>query len=132
MSLWDLGYNSNVSIDQNPVASVGFNHIISDFEVQPSADGMGIRICIVAPSSLSPASTLVKVLGIITSSPSMSFSQIAEFSLSHLLLSHSFNGDLFAYNYHGSIGVHNFISNMAVVWNIVQDDAQESDVCDAC
>jgi hypothetical protein len=59
MSLWDLGYNSTVSIDQNPVASVVFNHIVSEFEVQPSADNMGLRISIVEPSNPSLPSTVV-------------------------------------------------------------------------
>jgi hypothetical protein len=129
MSLWDLGYNSNISIDHSPVASVVFQHIVSEFEVQATADDMGIRICIVAPSLLSPPSTLVKVLEIFPSSPLASFSQIAEFSLPHLLLSYSFNNDLIAYNYGDYIGVRNFVSNMAVVWYIV--DVSGCDVCDA-
>jgi len=132
MSLWDLGYSSNISIDHSPVASMVFKHIVSEFEVQATADDMGIRICIVAPSPLSPLSTLVKVLEIFPSSPSASFSQIAEFSIPHPLLSHSFHRDLFAYNYRGYVGVHNFVSDMAVVWHIAPNDASECDVCDAC
>jgi hypothetical protein len=132
MTLWDLGYNSNVPIDHSPVASMRFTHVVEEFEVQATADDMGIRIYIVSPSPLSPTSTLVKVLEIFPSSPSASFSQIAEFSLPHLVLSYSFNKDLFAYNYDGGVGVRNFVSNMAVVWGIVDIGARWSNVRNVC
>ena len=131
MSLWDLGYSPNIPVDHSPVASMVFNHIVSKFEVQPTADDMGIRICIIAPSPLSPPSTLVKVLEIFPSSPSASFSQIAEFSLPHPLLSYSLNNDLIAYSYNNFIGVRNFVSNMGVVWN-ASADASSYAVCDGC
>jgi hypothetical protein len=129
ISLWDLGYGSKIPVDHNPVASMGFNHNVSKFDVQASADGMGIHICIVArsPPPHSPPSTVVKVLEIFPSSPCASFSQITEFSLAHPLLCYSFNGDLFAFSYIGHVGVRNYVSNMAVLWQI---DKLVHDVCD--
>jgi len=116
MLLWDLGYNPRASIEPFPVASIVFEHVVGEFEVQATSDGLGIRICIVIRPTPTPPSTLIKILEIYPMSLPASFLQIAEFSLPHHIVSYSFNKDLFAYSCQGHVGVHNFVSNTAVAW----------------
>jgi hypothetical protein len=125
MSLWDLGYNAYASIDALPVASIVLEHAVTSFEVQPTGDGLGVRIFIV---SIAPPVTWLKVMEIYPTSPSPSFSQIASCSLPHPLRSYSLFNDLAAYHHDDHIRVFNFISNTTVAWRVYTYGADFTDV----
>jgi hypothetical protein len=129
LSLMDLGYDPHALTEPISVASVVLEHVITNFEVQATADGLGIRVCIVIPLTGSVESTLVKVLEIFPSSSSASFLQVGEFSFPCHPSSYSFSGDLFAYASDSHVGVHNFISDMAATWSI-SSDVPNYKVCD--
>lgn len=115
MSLVDLGYHLHATA--KPVASIRFDYAVSTFEVQATTNGLGIRICTVISLH---THTLVRVLEVFPSSTSPSFLQIAMFSVPRRVLSYSFNKDLFAYADDCHIGVHDFIADMVVVWDVPQ------------
>jgi hypothetical protein len=125
MSLWDLGYNADSSINALPVACIVLEHAVTSFEVQPIGDGLGIRIFVV---SIAPPFKLLKVMEIYPTSPSASFSQIASCSLPHPLTSYSLNNDLVVYHHEDYIRVFNFISNMTIAWIVPPAQADFSDV----
>ena len=123
LSLMDLGYDPHALTEPISVAFVVFEHVITNFEVQATADGLGLRVCIVIPLAGSVESTLVKVLEIFPSSSPASFLQVGEFSFPHHPSSYSFSKDVFAYVSNSHVGVHNFISDMAIAWSISPDES---------
>jgi hypothetical protein len=116
MSLKVLGYDLQTFV--KPIASIICKHPVGEFDVQATSDGLGIRICIVTTLLGSTGlSTWVKILEIFPSS-SASFIEVAEFSFAYRVRSYTLNKDLFAYNWHNHVGVHNFIADKAVAWAV--------------
>jgi hypothetical protein len=118
ISLWDVGYNARAPINLLPVASLVLEHAVTEFEVQATGDGLGLRVFVI---STTPPSTLLKVIEIYPSSPSASFSPIASCSLPRPLDCYSLNNDRVAYFDHRKIFVLDFISNTTVAWDVLFD-----------
>jgi len=112
LSLYDLGYSVAHTPSDFPVTSVIWRFRVSAFSAQPTADGQGVRLCVVFHDD---ANTEVAIFEMFPAK--LETNLIVEHSFP-LMVAFAFRNDLFAFDHGSYVGVYNFTTGMQTTWRV--------------
>jgi hypothetical protein len=112
LSLYDLGYSVAHTPSDFPVTSVIWRFRVSAFSAQPTADGQGVRLCVVFHRDVTTEVAIFEMFP-----AKLAANLVSEHSFPSMV-AFALRNDLFAFDCRSSVGVYNFTTGMQTTWRV--------------